>query len=322
MELNLRKEFGFLEGFADLLGTEVKNGLLVIPNDKGKGYLRGLRLDNSINVIISNYELNTDMIARREGSQNALSRIMFSFNTIFPDTNPKDKYSREDLPSIQIFKGKLNIETFYPGRTKFNTIFIGINSDELAKTLGLNSDNVIFRNIIDSEQSILFEELISPKIQKAALEIIQADVSDSLINFFFKIKAEELICLTLNELFKRENSTTHALNEIDVRKIYKVRDLILADIAVPHIIKNLASQIGMSESKFKRLFKQIFGDSFFSYYQKFRMKEAARLIKENRMSVSEVGFSLGFSNLSHFAKVFQEHVGMKPKSFQKSNSYS
>ena len=54
MELNLRKEFGFLEGFADLLGTEVKNGLLVIPNDKGKGYLRGLRLDNSINVIISN----------------------------------------------------------------------------------------------------------------------------------------------------------------------------------------------------------------------------------------------------------------------------
>lgn len=322
MELNLRKEFGFLEGFADLLGTEVKNGLLVIPNDKGKGYLRGLRLDNSINVIISNYELNTDMIARREGSQNALSRIMFSFNTIFPDTNPKDKYSREDLPSIQIFKGKLNIETFYPGRTKFNTIFIGINSDELAKTLGLNSDNVIFRNIIDSEQSILFEELISPKIQKAALEIIQADVSDSLINFFFKIKAEELICLTLNELFKRENSTTHALNEIDVRKIYKVRDLILADIAVPPIIKNLASQIGMSESKFKRLFKQIFGDSFFSYYQKFRMKEAARLIKENRMSVSEVGFSLGFSNLSHFAKVFQEHVGMKPKSFQKSNSYS
>jgi AraC-like DNA-binding protein len=91
---------------------------------------------------------------------------------------------------------------------------------------------------------------------------------------------------------------------------------------VPPIIKNLASQIGMSESKFKRLFKQIFGDSFFSYYQKFRMKEAARLIKENRMSVSEVGFSLGFSNLSHFAKVFQEHVGMKPKSFQKSNSYS
>ena len=317
MELNVRKEFGFLAGFADLLGTEVKNGILVIPETKGKGYLMGFRLDNSINMLVSFYEFNDNLLAKRFGSQNTLNRILFSFNNIFPDAHSKNKYSREDLPSIQIFKGKLNIETFYPGRTKFNSIFIAIDSDELAKTLGLHIDNEIFKNIIDSEQSILFEELISPKIQQVALEIIQAEIRDSLSDFFFKIKAEELIYLTLKELFKRENPTTHALNQIDVQKIYKVRDQILTEISEPPIIKDLASQIGMSESKFKRLFKQIFGDSFFSYYQKFRMKEAARLLKENEMSVSQVGFSLGFSNLSHFAKVFEEHIGMKPKSFQK-----
>jgi len=317
MELNVRKEFGFLAGFADLLGTEVKNGILVIPENKGKGYLMGFRLDNSINMLVSFYEFNDNLLAKRFGSQNTLNRILFSFNNIFPDANSKNKYSREDLPSIQIFKGKLNIETFYPGRTKFNSIFIAIDSDELAKTLGLHIDNEIFKNIIDSEQSILFEELISPKIQQVALEIIQAEIRDSLSDFFFKIKAEELIFLTLKELFKRENPTTHALNQIDVQKIYKVRDQILTEISEPPIIKDLASQIGMSESKFKRLFKQIFGDSFFSYYQKFRMKEAARLLKENEMSVSQVGFSLGFSNLSHFAKVFEQHTGTKPKSFQK-----
>ncbi|MDW8852389.1 AraC family transcriptional regulator [Flavobacterium sp. MMLR14_040] len=317
MELNVRKEFGFLEGFSDLLGTEVKNGLLVIPETKGKGYLMGFRLDNSINMLVSFYEYNDNLLAKRFGGQNTLNRILFSFNNIFPDAHSKNKYSREDLPSIQIFKGKLNIETFYPGRTKFNSIFIGIDSEQLAKILGLHIDNEIFKNIINSEQSILFEELISPKIQQVALEIIQAEVRDSLSDFFFKIKAEELIYLTLKELFKRENPTTHALNQIDVQKIYKVRDLILTDINEPPVIKDLASQIGMSESKFKRLFKQIFGDSFFSYYQKFRMKEAARLLKENEMSVSQVGFSVGFSNLSHFAKVFEEHIGMKPKSFQK-----
>jgi transcriptional regulator GlxA family with amidase domain len=47
------------------------------------------------------------------------------------------------------------------------------------------------------------------------------------------------------------------------------------------------------------------------------MKEAARLLKENKMTVSEVGFKMGFSNLSHFAKVFEEHIGTKPKSFKK-----
>ncbi|RUT67846.1 AraC family transcriptional regulator [Flavobacterium cupreum] len=316
MELHLKEEFGFLAGFASLLDTEVKNGILVIPENKGKGYLRGFRLDNSINMLVRFYEFNDNVLAKRLGGQNTLNRILFSFNNIFPDADSKDKYSG-DLPSMQIFKGKLNIETFYPGRTKFNSIFIGIDSDRLAKTLGLNIDNEIFRNIITSEQSVLFEELLSPKIQQVAMEIIQADVPPSLNDFFFKIKAEELICLTLKELFKRENQTTHALNQIDVQKIYKVRDLILNDIAAPPVIKELASQIGMSESKFKRLFKQIFGDSLFSYYQKFRMKEAARLLKENKMTVSEVGFKMGFSNLSHFAKAFEEHIGTKPKSFQK-----
>jgi AraC-like DNA-binding protein len=316
MKLHIREEFAFLAGFADLLGTEVKNGILVIPDNKGKGYLRGFRLENSINMLLSFYEYNENVLAKRLGGQNTLNRILFSFNNIFPDADSKNKYSG-NLPSIQIFKGKLNIETFYPGRTKFNSIFIGIDSDKLAKTLGVNVDNEIFRNIITSEQSILFEELLSPKIQQVAIEIIQTDVPDSLTDFFFKIKAEELICLTLKELFKRENPTTHALNQIDVQKIYKVRDLILNNIAVAPVIKHLASEVGMSESKFKRLFKQIFGDSLFSYYQKFRMKEASRLLKENKMTVSEVGFKMGFSNLSHFAKAFEEHIGIKPKSFQK-----
>jgi AraC-like DNA-binding protein len=47
------------------------------------------------------------------------------------------------------------------------------------------------------------------------------------------------------------------------------------------------------------------------------MKEASRLLKENKMTVSEVGFKMGFSNLSHFAKAFEQHIGIKPKSFQK-----
>jgi len=77
----------------------------------------------------------------------------------------------------------------------------------------------------------------------------------------------------------------------------------------------LALLANMSPSKLKRLFKQIFGNSIFSYYQEFRMKEATRLLKEEKLSVSDVGYRLGFTNLSHFSRVFQEHIGMKPKQY-------
>jgi AraC-like DNA-binding protein len=46
-----------------------------------------------------------------------------------------------------------------------------------------------------------------------------------------------------------------------------------------------------------------------------RMQEAARLLKEKRLTVSEVGYRLGFTNLSHFSRVFEEHIGMKPKKY-------
>ena len=74
---------------------------------------------------------------------------------------------------------------------------------------------------------------------------------------------------------------------------------------------------GMSQTKLKRLFRQIFGYSIFSYYQQFRMKEAARLLKEDKLSVSDAGYRLGFTNLSHFSKVFRDHIGMKPKEYSR-----
>jgi AraC-like DNA-binding protein len=45
------------------------------------------------------------------------------------------------------------------------------------------------------------------------------------------------------------------------------------------------------------------------------MQEAARLLNEKRLTVSEVGYQLGFTNLSHFSRVFEQHIGMKPKKY-------
>jgi AraC-like DNA-binding protein len=47
------------------------------------------------------------------------------------------------------------------------------------------------------------------------------------------------------------------------------------------------------------------------------MKEAARLLKEEKLSVSDVGYQLGFTNLSHFSRVFAAYNGMKPKQYSR-----
>jgi AraC-like DNA-binding protein len=148
-------------------------------------------------------------------------------------------------------------------------------------------------------------------------EIVTEPPGETFRLFFLRLKAEELICRLLMELEKRDEKHVYPLNSHDIQTIYKVKEQMLEHLETPPVIKELAVRAGMSPTKLKRLFRQIFGNSIFNYYQESRMKEAARLLKADRLSVSDVGYQLGFTNLSHFSKVFAAHIGMKPKQYSR-----
>jgi len=104
------------------------------------------------------------------------------------------------------------------------------------------------------------------------------------------------------------------MNQSDAEKIYQVRSAILSDLSRTPVLSQLANEIGISLTKMKDLFRQIFGDSIYNYYQSARMTQAAELL--NRLSVSEVGYRVGFTNLSHFTRLFEKHHQIKPKRYK------
>lgn len=315
LNIQVQSQVGMLQKFAESLGTAVsKNGTLIIPEGKGKGYLKGLLLGDGMSMMIRNYELNLDMLFIRKGDLTAADRVIFNFNNIISETSEVQQL--KDLPTVQIGKGKIDIEILVQKQTKHRSVLIAVSIQKLHEFLGNFGDNNIYKNIVEDGSDLIFEELVTPALQTAANELIACNVPENLQHFYLKIKAEELICLLFAELLKRENSPVHTLNEKDVITVYQIRDRILKNLDTPPLLADLAQTANMSESKLKRLFKQIFGNSIFNYYQSFRMKEAARLLKENQLTVSEVGYQLGFSNLSHFGKIFEEHIGMKPKKWQ------
>jgi len=316
LKIDIKGSYGLLGKLAELLGTTTEKGYLKIPENKGRGYLRGFLLGNSIAMMIRDCEFYDDLLTRRNPNPTPHERIIMSFNNVLPaKDNTAGQTTIQNLPSVQIGKGGLNFELFYPSHTSFRSIILAIDAPNLKELLGAEVENKVLKTIIESNQRMIFEEFISPHIQKVALEIAENDVPEALHPFYFRLKAEELICLLFAELLKRDDTSIQALNERDAEKIYKIRDQIFAHLSRPPVLDDLAKEAGMSKSKLKRLFKQIFGESIFNYYQSFRMREAARLLKERRLTVSEVGYEMGFSNLSHFTRVFEEHIGMKPKKF-------
>ncbi|RFM27659.1 helix-turn-helix transcriptional regulator [Deminuibacter soli] len=66
---------------------------------------------------------------------------------------------------------------------------------------------------------------------------------------------------------------------IRCKAIYTIRDTIVSDLSTPPNLRALTTASGMSESKMQRLFRQIFGNSIYNYYQLLRIKEAAYLIR-------------------------------------------
>lgn len=305
-----------LKEFAHLLGAEIKHRRLEIPPKFGSGYCTGFIFNEHIRMLISNYELNEN-IAVKNPDINATKRmIFFKFQNIFSKAEtPPARTHVVGLPSVLIATSRINTDDVISIHSNTATVNIEVDANYLNGLFDSSDRSPVLKSLLQNVQPLLFEQVVYPSLQKVIDEIVSAPVDAPFVLFFLRIKAEELICRLLIELKKRDEKQLYALNIRDLTTIYKVKDQMLQHLETPPIISKLAVSAGMSPTKLKRLFRQIFGNSIFNYYQEFRMKEAALLLKEEKLSVAEVGYRMGFINLSHFSRTFKEHIGMKPKQY-------
>ena len=272
-----------LKKFASVLGTVVK--------------------DKRVDILVENAELNA-----------AKRMIVFKFQDIF-SAEQKSQAQSTKMPSVLIATSRLNTDDVILIHTNTSTINIEVDSHYLNGMFYSQDKSPVLQSLLENTQPFLFEQMIYPSLQKIVDEIMSEAIKETFALFFLRIKAEELVCRLLMELEKREDKHLYALNSQDIAAVYTVRAQMLQHLDTPPLIKELAMRAAMSPTKLKRLFRQIFGNSIFSYYQQCRMKEAALLLKQKKLSVSEVGYQLGFTNLSHFSKIFCTHIGVKPKQY-------
>ena len=82
-------------------------------------------------------------------------------------------------------------------------------------------------------------------------------------------------------------------------------------------IKNedLANIIGVSTVYFRKLFTEVYGVSPINYVKALRIKKAKEMLKSDYGSLSDVAFSLGYSNIYDFSRDFKKHTGTPPSKY-------
>lgn len=314
-KIKQQTEPNILKIFAKRLGTRLKNRRLDIPEKFGKGYCKGFVFNEQIRMLILNYDLKKEMVLNNPDVNTLGKMILFKFHNIFPETIPSAGKNVKLIPSVLIATSRMNSDAVIPIQTNTASVNIEVDANYLNGLFELTGRSAVLQSLLENTQPLLFEQMIYPSLQEILDEILADPIDEVFELFFLRIKAEELICRLLMELEKRDEKHLYALNIKDIETIYKVRERMLEHLEIPPVINELAMKANMSPTKLKRLFKQIFGNSIFSYYQEFRMKEASRLLKEEKLSVSDAGYQLGFTNLSHFTRVFKEHIGINPKKY-------
>jgi len=99
----------------------------------------------------------------------------------------------------------------------------------------------------------------------------------------------------------------------DIEKLLKIKGVLNSHIyGTAPTINELSSQINMSPSQLKSKFKSLFGSSIYQYYLKSKLNVAEGLLKEGKGTISEIGYRLGYSNISQFSAQFKKHFGVSP----------
>ena len=105
-------------------------------------------------------------------------------------------------------------------------------------------------------------------------------------------------------------------NDVDFGK--KVMVYIIANYRSRISSRDAAKEFYMEHSSFCRAFKKTFGCCFSEYIIAYRLEKAKAYLSSTALPITEIAFSVGFTDCSYFCKIFKERIGTTPLSFRKS----
>ena len=83
-------------------------------------------------------------------------------------------------------------------------------------------------------------------------------------------------------------------------------------------VEMLAEQVGLSRVQLHRRMKELTGIPASEFIRNIRLKQAAVLLKDKKMNISQVAYAVGFTNHTHFSTAFKRFYGVSPTDYMAS----
>jgi AraC-like DNA-binding protein len=178
------------------------------------------------------------------------------------------------------------------------------------------ADYIPFLSADNKDKKYYSQEAVSPAIAIVLSQIMNYNLHRSIKELYIKGKVYELISLYFNKSQDADvEQCPFLVDEDNVKRIRKAKEIIISRMAEPPSLQDLSEEIGLSLKKLKEGFKQIYGDSVYSFLFDYKMEYARKMLESGKHNVNEVGLKVGYSTSSHFIAAFKKKYSTTPKKY-------
>ncbi len=178
-----------------------------------------------------------------------------------------------------------------------------------------NSEEDIFMNLLN--------ELVNPSDHYVeGPKFYMTPEMDSIVDQVFNIKYHgktkmmffrSQMTVLLSHFFGQLASLqTDKINVSEREKLYRAKDILMVNIDNPPSLSELSREIGLNSYSLKKNFKELFGTPVFKYLQNERLKTAHDLIQNQKATVQEAAWQVGYDSLGSFSNAFEKRFGYRP----------
>ncbi|MGY0407639.1 MAG: helix-turn-helix domain-containing protein [Polaribacter sp.] len=237
-------------------------------------------------------------------------------NSKFLFNNSSYSFDVLDNRSILLYNPQTKLPIHLEIQPKTTLISLLISIEKFHSLFSKESGYIPFLSDKNSNRKYYDDTEIKPNVSIVLQQIINSNSNSAIRELYLKGKIYELLSLH----FQPEENTTaeycpFLVDDQNVIKIRKAKEIIISRMTEPPSLQELANEIGLNIKKLKEGFKQIYGDTVYSFLFNYKMEQARKMLETNQYNVNEVGLQIGYSTASHFIAAFKKKFGTTPKKY-------
>ncbi|WP_203294929.1 AraC family transcriptional regulator [Luteirhabdus pelagi] len=282
-----------------------------------EGYYEELVVSEGFHVLKFNNDSAENQVFKREISASYLQFhycIKGSANFVFNEGNYALPISEESALLLYNPEKELPLNlTLFP---KSWAVSLLISIEKFHRLFSTEADFITFLKDENKGRKYYKDSAISPSMAIVLNQMMNFNLHPMVKPLYYQAKAYELLSLYFNKTGEVDvEQCPYLADEENVAKLKRAKDIIIARMAEPPTLQELSEEIQLPLNKLKEGFKQVYGDSVFSFLFDYKMEVARQLLATGDHNVNEVGLKVGYSTASHFIAAFKKKYGTTPKKY-------